>query len=57
MNLAIAAANNMETWQVDYIAAYLNSKPQADIYIELPDRAKAQGKIKQDIVWHNGWCI
>ena len=29
MNLAIAAANNIETWQVDYVAAYLNSKPQA----------------------------
>ena len=43
MNLAITAANNMETWQVDYIAAYLNLKPQA--YIELPDGAKAQGKI------------
>jgi hypothetical protein len=45
MNLAIAAANNMEAWQVDYVAAYLNSKPQADIYIELPDGAKVQGKI------------
>ena len=45
MNLAIAAANNMETWQVDYVAAYLNSKPQAEIYIELPDGAKVQGKI------------
>ena len=45
MNLAITAANNMETWQVDYIAAYLSSKLQADIYIELPDGAKVQGKI------------
>jgi Reverse transcriptase (RNA-dependent DNA polymerase) len=45
MNLAIAAANDMETWQVDYVAAYLNSKPQADIYIELLDGAKVQGKI------------
>ena len=45
MNLAIAAANNMETWQVDYVAAYLNSKPQADIYIELLEGAKVQGKI------------
>lgn len=45
MNLAIATANNMETWQVDYIAAYLNSKLQADIYIKLPDGAKVQGKI------------
>lgn len=45
MNLTIAAANDMETWQVDYVAAYLNSKPQADIYIELPDGAKVQGKI------------
>jgi hypothetical protein len=25
MNLAIAATNNMETWQVDYVAAYFNS--------------------------------
>jgi hypothetical protein len=45
MNLAIAAANDMETWQVDYVAAYLNSKPQAEIYIELPEGAKVQGKI------------
>ena len=45
MNLAIAAANNMETWQVDYVAAYLNSKLQANIYIELPDGAKVQGKM------------
>ena len=45
MNLGIAAANDMETWQVDYVAAYLNSKPQADIYIELLDGAKVQGKI------------
>jgi hypothetical protein len=45
MNLTIAAANDIETWQVDYIAAYLNSKPQADIYIELPEGAKVQGKI------------
>ena len=45
MNLAIAAANNMETWQVDHVAAYLNSKPQAEIYIELPEGAKVQGKI------------
>lgn len=43
-NLAIAAANNMETWQVDYIATYLNSKPQAEIYIELPDGMKVQGR-------------
>ena len=40
MNLAIAAANNMETWQVDYVAAYLGSKPQANIYIELPHQEK-----------------
>lgn len=45
MSLAIAATNNIETWQVDYVAAYLNSKLQVDIYIELPDGAKIQGKI------------
>ena len=45
MNLAIAATNNMETWQVDYIVAYLNSKPQADIYIKLQEGAKVPGKI------------
>ena len=45
MNLAIAAANDMEAWQIDYVAAYLNSKPQVDIYIELPEGAKVQGKI------------
>ena len=45
MNLAIAAANDMETWQVDYVAAYLNSKPQAEIYIELPEGGRVQGKI------------
>ena len=32
------------TWQVDYITAYLNSKPQATIFIELPDGAKQEGK-------------
>ena len=47
MNLAIAAANNMETWQLDYVAAYLNSKPQAEIYIELPEGVKVQGKIEK----------
>lgn len=45
MNLAIAAANDMETWQVDDVATYPNSKLQADIYIELLDGAKVQGKI------------
>ena len=45
MNLAIAAATNMEAWQVDYIAAYLNSKPQATVFIELPDGAKQEGKV------------
>ena len=45
MNLAIAAANDMETWQVDYVATYLNSKPQAEIYIQLPDGVKVSGKI------------
>ena len=45
IKLAIAAANNMETWQVDYVAAYLNSKLQAEIYIELLEGAKIRGKI------------
>ena len=46
MNLTIAAATNMEAWQVDYVAAYLNSKPQATIFIELPDGAKQEGKVR-----------
>ena len=45
MNLAIAAAKDMEAWQVDYVAAYLNAEPQATIYIELPDGAKVEGKV------------
>ena len=45
MNLAIAAVMDMEAWQVDYIAAYLNSKPQATSFIELPDGAKQEGKV------------
>ena len=45
MNFAIAATNDMETWQVDYAAAYLNSKPQAGIYIELLEGVKVQRKI------------
>ena len=36
----------MEAWQVDYIAAYLNPKPQATIFIELPDREKQEGKVR-----------
>ena len=45
MNLAIAAALDMEAWKVDYVAAYLNSHLQALTYIELPDGAKVKGKI------------
>ena len=45
MNLAIAAAKNMEAWQIDYVAAYLNAKPQATVHIELPEGAKVEGKI------------
>ena len=37
MNLAIAAANNIEAWQINYVAAYLNSLPQAKVYIKLHD--------------------
>jgi Reverse transcriptase (RNA-dependent DNA polymerase) len=28
MNLVIAAANDMEAWQVDYVGAYLNANNQ-----------------------------
>ena len=45
MNLAIAAATDMETWQLDYIAVYLNSHPQATPHAELPDRVKVLWKI------------
>ena len=45
MNLAIAAALDMEAWKVDYVAAYLNSHLQAITYIELPDGTKVKGKI------------
>jgi len=45
MNLAITAATNMEAWQLNYIAAYLNSHPQATIHAELPDGAKVPGKV------------
>ena len=47
MNLAIATALDMEAWQVDYVAVYLNSHPQVITYIELPDGAKVKGKIGQ----------
>jgi len=42
MNLVIAAANNMEAWQIDYIMAYLNSLPQAKVYIKLHDGSIAE---------------
>ena len=45
MNLAIAAVKDMEAWQIDYVAAYLNAKPQAMVYIKLPDDAKVEGKV------------
>ena len=45
MNLAIATAKDMEAWQIDYVAAYLNAKPQATIHIELPEEAKVEGKV------------
>ena len=45
MNLAIAAVKDMEAWQIDYVAAYLNAKPQAMVYIKLPDGAKVEGKV------------
>lgn len=45
MNLAVAAAKNMEAWQIDYVAAYLNAKPQAMVHIELPEGAEVKGKV------------
>jgi hypothetical protein len=46
MNLAIAAANNMEAWQVDYVGAYLNANNQAPTYMEEPEGYKTdQGKV------------
>ena len=45
MNFVITTAIDMEALQADYVAAYLNSKPQATIFIELPDGAKAEGKV------------
>jgi hypothetical protein len=47
MNLALTATKDMEAWQVDYIAAYLNSHPQTITYIKLPDGAKVKGKISR----------
>ena len=41
----ITAMKDMEAWQIDYIMAYLNAKPQATIYIELPDGTKVKGKV------------
>ena len=46
MNLAIVAATDMEVWQINYVAAYLNAKPQATVYIELLDGAKVKGKVR-----------
>jgi Reverse transcriptase (RNA-dependent DNA polymerase) len=37
MNLAIAAAEDMEAWQVDYVGAYLNANNQAPTYMEQPE--------------------
>ena len=45
MNLAIAMAKNMEAWQIDYIAAYLNAKPQATVHIKLSEGVKVKGKV------------
>ena len=42
MNLTITVANDMEAWQIDYIAAYLNSLPQAKVYIKLRDGSIAK---------------
>jgi hypothetical protein len=46
MNLVIAAAKNMETWQVDYVGAYLNANNQALTYMEEPEGYKTDpGKV------------
>ena len=37
MNLAIAAAKDMETWQVNYVRAYLNTDNQVLTYMEQPE--------------------
>lgn len=37
MNLAIAAAKDMEAWQVDYVSAYLNSPTQVPIHMTQPE--------------------
>ena len=37
MNFAIAAVEDLEIWQIDYIATYLNSEPQTMTYIQLAD--------------------
>jgi len=42
MNLAITAANNMKAWQINYVATYLNSLPQAKVYIKLHDGSIAE---------------
>ena len=42
MNLAIAAANNMKAWQINHVAAYLNSLLQAKVYIKLHDGSVAE---------------
>lgn len=45
MNLAIAAAKDMEAWQIDYVMVYLNAEPQATVHIKLPEGAKVEGKV------------
>jgi hypothetical protein len=46
MNLAIAAAKDMEAWQVDYVRAYLNADNQVLTYMEQPEGYKEDpGKV------------
>jgi hypothetical protein len=46
MNLAIAAAKDMEAWQVDYVGAYLNADNQVPTYMEQPEGYKEDpGKV------------
>jgi len=40
----IAAAKDMEAWQVDYVGAYLNANNQAPTYMEQPEGYKGDPK-------------
>jgi hypothetical protein len=50
MNLAIAAAKDMETWQVDYVRAYLNADNQVPTYMEQPEGYYVEDQSKVALV-------